>query len=70
MRGGGPAHAVEEPAPSRGCSWTDQLGHSRVSMTPDVYVGRRSVHQSVAAALDTFDPDRVVVLPVGPESAP
>jgi hypothetical protein len=29
----------------------DQLGHSRVSMAQDVYVGRRSVDPSVAQAL-------------------
>ena len=35
----------------------DQLGHSRVSMTQDVYLGRRSVDPSVAQALQGFDPD-------------
>ena len=40
----------------------DQLGHSRVSMTQDLYMGRRSVHHSVAEALDTFDPDRVLFI--------
>ena len=35
----------------------DQLGHSRVSMTQDVYLGRRSVDPSVAQALEGFDPD-------------
>lgn len=35
----------------------DQLGHSRVSMTQDVYLGRRAVDPSVARALDGFDPD-------------
>lgn len=37
----------------------DQLGHSRVSMTQDVYLGRRSVDPSVAQALEGFDPDAV-----------
>lgn len=35
----------------------DQLGHSRVSMTQDVYLGRRAVDPSVALALEGFDPD-------------
>ena len=30
----------------------DQLGHSRISMTQDVYMGRRAVDPSAAAALD------------------
>jgi integrase len=29
----------------------DQLGHSRISMTQDVYMGRRVVDGSVASAL-------------------
>lgn len=29
----------------------DQLGHARVSMTQDVYLGRRAVDPSVARAL-------------------
>ena len=37
----------------------DQLGHSRVAMTQDVYLGRRSVDPSVAQALEGFDPDSV-----------
>ena len=35
----------------------DQLGHSRVSMTQDVYLGRRAVDPSIAIALESFDPD-------------
>lgn len=36
----------------------DQLGHSRISMTQDVYMGRRAVDGSVASALEgLFDPD-------------
>ena len=36
----------------------DQLGHSRISMTQDVYMGRRVVDGSVASALEgLFDPD-------------
>jgi integrase len=34
----------------------DQLGHSRVSMTQDVYLGRRSRESRVAAALESVDP--------------
>ena len=34
----------------------DQLGHSRVSMTQDVYLGRRSRESRVAAALEGLDP--------------
>ena len=30
----------------------DQLGHSRMSMTQDVYLGRRTVDGSVASALE------------------
>jgi len=36
----------------------DQLGHSRVSMTQDVYMGRRAVNSAVAEALNASDPDR------------
>ena len=36
----------------------DQLGHARVSMTQDVYMGRRAVDQAAAAALEG--------LPTGP----
>lgn len=35
----------------------DQLGHARVSMTQDVYMGRRAVHHSIAAALESANPD-------------
>ena len=37
----------------------DQLGHARISMTQDVYMSRRAVHPSVAAALELSDPDAV-----------
>jgi integrase len=30
----------------------DQLGHSRISMTQDVYMGRRAVDEAVATALE------------------
>jgi integrase len=30
----------------------DQLGHARISMTQDVYMGRRAVDQAVAAVLE------------------
>lgn len=33
----------------------DQLGHSRISMTQDVYMGRRSVAPEVAAALQSLE---------------
>jgi integrase len=36
----------------------DQLGHSRVSMTQDYYMGRKSVGRQVADVLDLHDPDR------------
>lgn len=36
----------------------DQLGHSRVSMTQDVYMGRRAVLKDNADVLDQFDPDK------------
>lgn len=36
----------------------DQLGHSRVSMTQDVYMGRRAVQRDNADVLDRFDPDK------------
>lgn len=32
----------------------DQLGHSRVSMTQDVYLGRRAVDEAAASTLDTL----------------
>ena len=36
----------------------DQLGHSRISMTQDVSMGRRAVDGSVASALEgLFEPD-------------
>jgi integrase len=36
----------------------DQLGHSRISMTQDIYMGRRAVDGSVASALEgLFDDD-------------
>lgn len=38
----------------------DQLGHSRISMTQDVYMGRRAVDCSVASALD-------LLFPAGPD---
>jgi integrase len=34
----------------------DQLGHSRISMTQDVYMGRRAVDAAVAVALAALDP--------------
>jgi integrase len=37
----------------------DQLGHSRVSMTQDVYLGRRSRESRVVAALEAADPSAV-----------
>ncbi|MDR6862836.1 site-specific integrase [Phycicoccus sp. 3266] len=36
----------------------DQLGHSRVSMTQDVYLGRGAVDPRVVAALEAADPHR------------
>ncbi len=36
----------------------DQLGHSRVSMTQDHYMGRKSVASQVADVLNLHDPDR------------
>ena len=35
----------------------DQLGHSRVSMTQDVYLGRRAGNATNLAALEAFNPD-------------
>ena len=35
----------------------DQLGHSRISMTQDVYMGRRAVASEVAVALDSLNLD-------------
>ena len=34
----------------------DQLGHSRVSMTQDVYLGRRAANAGNVAALETYNP--------------
>ena len=34
----------------------DQLGHSRVSMTQDVYLGRRAANTGNLAALEAYDP--------------
>jgi integrase len=36
----------------------DQLGHSRISMTQDVYLGRRSPESRVVVALENADPTR------------
>jgi hypothetical protein len=36
----------------------DQLGHSRVSMTQDVYLGRRAGNATNLAALEAFNPDQ------------
>lgn len=36
----------------------DQLGHSRISMTQDVYMGRRAVSPEIAAALESLDEDQ------------
>jgi integrase len=36
----------------------DQLGHSRVSMTQDYYMGRKSVATQVADVLNLHDPDK------------
>ena len=35
----------------------DQLGHSRISMTQDVYMGRRAKNDGNAAALEASNPD-------------
>ena len=35
----------------------DQLGHTRVSMTQDVYLGRRAGNASNLAALEAYNPD-------------
>lgn len=32
----------------------DQLGHAQISMTQDVYMGRKSVHTEVADVLDNI----------------
>jgi hypothetical protein len=36
----------------------DQLGHSRVSMSLDFYLGRKSADPRVLAALEAADPNR------------
>jgi integrase len=36
----------------------DQLGHSRVSMTQDYDLGRKSVAGEVAQVLNLYDPDQ------------
>jgi integrase len=36
----------------------DQLGHSRVSMTQDVYLGRRAGNAANVAALEAYNPDQ------------
>ncbi len=41
----------------------DQLGHSRVSMTQDVYLGRRAGNASNLAALEALNPDAVPSAP-------
>jgi integrase len=35
----------------------DQLGHSRVSMTQDVYLGRRAGNAANLAAIEAYNPD-------------
>jgi len=35
----------------------DQLGHSRVSMTQDVYLGRRAGNAGNLKALEAYNPD-------------
>lgn len=37
--------------------FADQLGHSRVSMTQDVYLGRRASNSGNLAALEAYNPD-------------
>ena len=44
----------------------DQLGHARVSMTQDVYMGRRAVDSRNADAVDLHDPDG----PTAPDAGP
>lgn len=36
----------------------DQLGHAGISMTQDVYMGRRTVDQAAAAALESISEQR------------
>ena len=38
----------------------DQLGHSRVSMTKDVYLGRRAANAGNVAALESYNPASAV----------
>lgn len=45
----------------------DQLGHARISMTQDVYLGRRAVDQAAAAALEHLSPQFVDMAGVLPE---
>ncbi len=42
----------------------DQLGHSRISMTQDVYLGRRAVDEGAASALQDL------ILESGPDNDP
>ena len=37
----------------------DQLGHARISMTQDVYLGRRTVSPELAAALESLSDDQL-----------
>lgn len=39
----------------------DQLGHSRVSMTQDVYLGRKAGNPANLTALEAYNPDLPVV---------
>jgi integrase len=34
----------------------DQLGHSQISMTQDVYLGRRAANGGKVAALEAYNP--------------
>jgi len=36
----------------------DHLGHSRVSMTQDVYLGRRAANSGNLTVLEAYNPDR------------
>jgi integrase len=47
----------------------DQLGHARVSMTQDSYIGRRAVDGGNADVLGQHDPDRPDGDDEGPEAA-
>jgi transposase len=47
-----------QPLDTKGASArmiADQLGHSRVSMTQDIYLGRRAVSAELAEALESLD---------------